>query len=166
MAKDPSIDLLLATLRYDANTGRIFWRERDRNLSGVEAGGVDARHGYRRIVVGGKSVLAHRIALAMSTGAWPEEVDHINGDRDDNRLCNLREVTRAENMSNKSRYRNNRSGCAGVHWHSQHRKWCAAIQKNGRRKTLGVYRDLGDAIRARKAAEKELGFHKNHGREK
>lgn len=164
MVSEISIGRLRSLFRYDSTAGRIFWRERDRNLTGVEAGGVDARNGYRRIRIGKRLVLAHRIAVAMSTGQWPDEVDHINGDRDDNRLCNLRKVTRAENMGNKSRYRNNKSGCAGVYWHAQHGKWCAAIQRNGKRRTVGLYLDLNEAIRARRLAEKELGFHENHGR--
>lgn len=150
--------------RLDRATGRLFWLKRDRNLTGKEAGGIDRRMGYRRVRLGGKLVLAHHIIVAMETGEWPEEVDHINGDRGDNRPCNLRSVSRAINMKNKAAYRSNKSGTVGVHWHRQHRKWCASIGMNGKSKTLGVFSDIRDAITARKSAEKELGFHKNHGR--
>lgn len=165
MSDEIPTDRLHSMFIYEPETGKILWRERDRNLTGTEAGGVDARNGYRRIRIGKKLVLAHRIAVAMSTGQWPEEVDHINGNRDDNRICNLRVVTRGENMANKARYTNNKSGCTGVHWHAQHGKWCATIQRNGKYRTIGIFKDLNDAISARKLAEKELGFHENHGRD-
>lgn len=165
MRTNPSIAALHQLLRYEPETGKLFWRERDRNLSGLEAGGVASSDGYRRVRINGQIRLAHRVILAMETGAWPAgQVDHINGDRSDNRLANLRSVSLAENMLNKARYATNKSGVTGVHWHRQHKKWCAAIQINGRRRTLGVFASIEDAVRARVSAQAEAGFHINHGR--
>lgn len=161
----PSVDRLRLLFDYDADTGRLVWKPRNRNLTGVEAGGVDASMGYRRVKIDGRLWLAHRIAIAITTGAWPEgEVDHINGKRDDNRIANLRAVPRAENAKNKARYRSNRSGVAGVYWHRQHRKWCAAVQVNGKRTTLGLFNSIEDARAARERAASDA-FHPNHGRE-
>jgi len=104
--------------------------------------------------------LEHRVAIAIVSGEWPNgEVDHINGIRHDNRLCNLRVVTKCENLRNKGKYRSNTSGRVGVHWHKQHRKWSAVIA--GR--TIGVFKNIEDAIAARELAEKECNYHENHG---
>ena len=156
---------LHAIFEYNPETGDLLWRVRNRNLTGTVAGGVDRRMGYRRVRLGGKLELAHRIIIAMTTGQWPEaQVDHINGDRDDNRIANLRAVDRAENLKNKAMYGNNKSGRTGVYWHGQHRKWCATISVATRIKHLGLFHDLDAAIIARRHAEVEYGFHPNHGR--
>lgn len=161
----PSIELLRETFRYDPETGHLIWLPRGRNLTGLVAGGVDPGHGYIRVRIGGKLYLAHRVALAITNGAWPEgQVDHINGVRSDNRLVNLRAVTRAVNLRNKAKYRSNTSGVTGVFWHKQHRKWCASICKDGKPRTLGVFVRIEDAIAARRAAEVQNQFHPNHGR--
>lgn len=161
----PSLGRLHQLFTLDPERGLLIWRERNRNLTGRVAGGVDPGHGYRRVRIDGQFYQAHRVVLAMASGRWPEgEVDHINGNRDDNRPSNLREVARAENLRNKARYRSNRSGRTGVHWHRQHRKWCAAICVGGKARTLGVFHSLEAAIAAREAAERELDFHPNHGR--
>lgn len=165
MRGNPSIATLNQLLRYEPETGKLFWRERNRNLTGIEAGGVGSPDRYRRVRINGQNRLAHRIILAMSNGEWPPaQVDHINGNRSDNRLCNLRPVQQSTNLRNKSRYRNNQSGCTGVHWCKITSRWAAAIQKDGQRITLGRFVDLADAIKARRAAEPALDFHPNHGR--
>lgn len=167
MRKPASIEALQALFDYEPDTGRLVWKQRDRSLGGKEAGGVDARMGYRRVRVAGRLVLAHRIAIALTLGEWPAgEVDHINGDRSDNRLANLRAVLRSDNAKNKARYSSNQSGAAGVYWHKQHRKWCAAYQANGKRTTLGLFASVEEAKSARIAALAAAGFHSNHGRER
>ncbi len=165
MRHNPSIETLRQLLRYEAETGRLFWLARDRNLSGLEAGGIASPDGYRRVRINGQMCLAHRVIMAMMHGEWPAaQVDHINGNRADNRLCNLRSVQRATNSRNKGRYRNNRSGCTGVHWCKLTSRWVAAIQKDGQRVPLGRFESLDDAIAARRAAEPAFDFHPNHGR--
>lgn len=159
------IDEARAKLLYCSETGVFTWRTRDRNLSGLKAGGVCPTSGYSRIRLGGRLISAHRIAVALAYGSWPDgEVDHINGNRTDNRLVNLRVVTRAINQRNKSKYKNNCTGVVGVHWHKQHRKWCAKIQKNKKNITLGVFHDFDQAVEIRRAAERKMQFHENHGR--
>lgn len=165
MLLEIDIDTLHRLFTYDPETGVILWKERDRNLSGVEAGGICPTSGYRRIKINSSLILAHRIAIAMVTGKWPEDqVDHINGVRADNRLANLRAVSRSENLVNKGRYRSNTSGVTGVSWHRQHRKWIASINRAGRRTTIGLFHNLDETAAARREAEKLNGFHPNHGR--
>ncbi len=159
--------------RYDAASGVLTWAERGQNefasawawtvwnkrFAGKPAGNAGGV-GYRKVRVGRSNYSIHRIAWLMVHGEFPSVLDHINGNRSDNRLSNLREVTVAENNRNASRRRDNTSGHSGVSWDNQRKYWVAFI---GRRK-LGRFHRLTDAIAARKAAELAHDFHMNHGR--
>ena len=117
--------------------------------------------GYKRAKFAGKFWLAHHLVWWMHHGSPPKEIDHINGNRQDNSIDNLREVTRAENTSNRKLFSTNKSGCPGVTWHSGNNTWVAKI----RQKHLGSFANKEDAIAARKQAEILDGkFHQNHGR--
>lgn len=121
--------------------------------------------GYRVGSVRKVLYLAHRVAWAMSTGEWPkDEIDHINGIREDNRLENLRSVTPSENRRNQGRPKDNTSGVMGVGWHSQKSKWRAFITVDRRMQHLGLFDRFEMAVAVRKEAEKLLGYHANHGR--
>lgn len=180
----PSIDALRQILNYDPETGEFVWRERtaetcrdgglggasgtarmiSRRVAGTKAGTVTPR-GYRMIQTLGKNMSAHRLAWALHYGLWPiGELDHINGDKDDNRIANLREVDRRENMRNRSMPKTNRSGHPGVIFHSARGKWQASIRVDGKLHYLGIFDDKADAVAARIEAEKQFGFHENHGR--
>jgi len=91
-------------------------------------------------------------------------IDHINGIKDDNRINNLRDVTRSQNHQNRKLAKHNTSGVIGVYWRSDTNKWAAQINSNNKRLVLGCYTNKQDAINARRLAEKNLGFHSNHGR--
>nr|WP_175479900.1 HNH endonuclease signature motif containing protein [Paracoccus homiensis] len=107
---------------------------------------------------------AHRVAWAVIHGRWPNgEIDHINGDRSDNRLANLREVTKRENHRNMAIRSDNTSGVTGVYWAREKGKWAAYI-KADKMVALGRYDTFAEAVAARRAAEKVLGYHPNHGR--
>lgn len=98
-------------------------------------------------------IYAHRVAWAVMTGAWPEtEIDHINGKRDDNRWINLREVSRMQNCWNSAPGKNNKSGVKGVSWYKRDGTWEASIRTDGKRRFLGRFPLLEDAIAARRAA--------------
>jgi hypothetical protein len=119
--------------------------------------------GYVRIRVGGELFLAHRLVFLYCFGSMPdEEVDHINGVRNDNRLVNLRQVSRAENSKNKKTPKNNTSGHAGVYFDKQAKKWVAIIKVNRKNIYLGFYKEKKDAINRRLLAVREYGFHENH----
>lgn len=119
--------------------------------------------GYLVFMLGKTQYTVHRVIWAIQTGKWPIEVDHINHDKQDNRWCNLREVTHSSNGKNLSLKKNNTSGITGVVWNKERKKWQAQIAPNGKMITLGRFENLEDAIDARKKAELKYGFHSNHG---
>ncbi len=155
-------------LSYDPDTGVFTWKV---SRGKVKAGDVSAcihtfgsGKSYRVIKLAGRQYLSHRLAWLYTRGHFPaREIDHINGDGTDNRLCNLRSVTHSENQKNIRLYSNNASGVCGVSWHKPSRKWLARIKADSKRLHLGLFEDLSDAIAARQEAEIKYGFHQNHG---
>lgn len=121
-------DVLKQYLHYDKDTG-IFTRLIRTSCSvkiGDVAGCVDC--GYIRLTLLGKKYHAHRLAWLYMTGKWPkQEIDHINGVRSDNKICNLREATHSENMKNYAKKSTNTSGYKGVSWSKRDRYWVASF---------------------------------------
>lgn len=151
-----------ASLDYNPDTG-VFTRKVSRFQGKGKAGSVAGYvnpSGYRRIMVNNRGMWAHRLAWVISTGSWPEgEVDHINGERDDNRLANLRACTHAENRQNMRRpQRNSTSGVLGVSFDKSRGKWCAKIKvkAEGRNRTIGRYATLELASAAYLAAKAKM----------
>lgn len=174
----PSPELLRKLLRYDSETGQLFWRERSREMFGNQRAFntwnsryaskpalTNNCHGYLQGAIFERKYLAHRVAWAIHTGEWPKnQIDHINGVKSDNRIENLREATSQENMRNVKRQRNNKSGVTGISWEARREKWLVQIGLNGKLKHVGYFSDFENAVAARKDAEMKYGFHKNHGR--
>lgn len=119
--------------------------------------------GYKSISVDGWKHRLHRLAFLYMEGYFPEQIDHINHKRDDNRWCNLREVNFKINARNMKKSRRNKSGVVGVHKHGSCDLWVAQIKNNNKTKHIGAFKNKNDAIIARKMAEVEFGYHKNHG---
>ena len=122
-------------------------------------------NGYRTAMFRGTVYKVHRLAWLYVYGEFPEhDIDHINGDRLDNRLDNLRHVKRSDNTKNRGVNHNNKTGCPGVHWEAGVGKYRARINRNGVRVCLGFYDDVNEAIKVRRQAEVDHNFHPNHGR--
>ncbi len=156
-------DALRDLVSYDPETGVFLWRDRpddigwSRKNAGKEAGWIDTSVGYRRIGLFNVYHWAHRLAWLYMVGPIQPggEIDHINGDRTDNRWDNLRVATHAQNGHNVGLRRNNTSGVKGVSWTASRGKWAATITMNGRLKHLGRFDNFEDAVAARRAAEAE-----------
>lgn len=178
----PSPDLLRQLLRYEPDTGKLYWRARpvemfkegprqqnacaiwNSRYANKEAFTAYSK-GYLVGAINYQNILAHRAAWAIYYGAWPkQQVDHINGQRDNNRLENLRLVSSSENSKNMGRSMKNKSGQTGVSWHKKSQKWSAYIWSNYKKKHLGLFSERNDAVKARKDAELKYGYHVNHGR--
>lgn len=150
-------------LSYDAETGEFRWKVAPaRNVkAGDLAGSVhrNARTGreYRRIWLKGNLYLAHRLAWLHMTGRWPAaQIDHRDGNGQNNQIANLREATRLENLRNRGSARNNTSGFKGVSWHAKRGKWESQIRFNGRKKYLGRFDSPEAAYAAYCAAAAEF----------
>ncbi len=157
---------------YDPKTGIVTWTENVHNKSnsrpGDKAGGM-MPIGYigTAFRIGGEKKFAymHRIAWMLTHKKWPEgQIDHINGNRADNRLENLRDVPLGTNRKNMKKPKNNTSGYMGIGWDKGRNKWNVKIGVNGKTVNIGRFKELDEAIAAREQAEIEYGFHKNHGR--
>jgi HNH endonuclease/AP2 domain len=163
--------LLRQLIRLDERTGKLFWLARkfpsswNTRLAGKEAFLADNGNGYKVGTIFNKKYYAHRVAWAVAHGEWPNgHIDHINHDRSDNRIANLRVVTHAENSKNQSLRSSNTSGVTGVSFAKAKSKWIASICRNGKQVSLGYFDNLADASHARQLAARNAGYHENHGR--
>ena len=181
----PPVDFLRKILRYDAETGTLYWRERpedtfrsgtqsaehiskrwNKKCAGTPAGTI-YKTGYVRVqwrAMGVKSYLAaHRVAWVIHHGRIPAcEIDHINGDRADNRISNLREVTRVQNNRNKKKRKDNTSGATGIYL-TPNGKFRAIMRSGGVNINLGTFSNKFDAILVRLLTEKKYEYTMRHG---
>ena len=152
----PPLEELKEVLGYNPDTGILTWTEKPcKNIEiGQEAGSVKP-NGYRHIQFKRKRWHTHRLVYYMYHGIDPleKEVDHINRNRLDNRIENLRLVTSSQNLMNSGSYKNNTSGFKGVYWDKIKKNWRTLIIVNGKRIQLGSFINKEDAIKARKEAE-------------
>lgn len=173
------IAILRQLLRYEPETGKLYWLPRPVSMfktrqqggtwntryANTEAFTSTYQNGYGQGCVQYRKFLAHRVAWALYYGSWPDgDVDHINGVRTDNRIANLRCVTRSANLRNQKRSMKNTSGVTGVVWDAARSKWKASIKVNGKNHHLGRFDSYTEAVAVRKSAEVIHNFHPNHGR--
>lgn len=138
---------------YDPDTG-LFRRLKPGGKAKVgDVTGWAHNAGYVAITVQNNDVLAHRLAWLLMTGEWPSGVvDHIDGNRKNNKWSNLRDCTHAENCRNRGAGKNSKSGIKGVSWHKASRKWRVQVGIGGRNVNVGYFDDIEQARTARDAA--------------
>ena len=163
----PSPELLRQLVRYEPETGRLFWLPRPRKMfpsdgsartwntrfAGQFALSAHNSKGYLVGAIFYKKIFSHRAIWAIQTGAWPINfIDHINGVRDDNRWLNLREATQQQNAKNKRPQHGLSSKYLGVWRHTGDKKWCVRISIDGKQKYIGLFACEEEAARAYDAA--------------
>lgn len=177
MSAVPPVEWVRQFLRYEPETGKLYWLPRPRELcadersfqiykavnEGKEALTADNGTGYRCGIIKGRKFKAHRVAWALHYGEWPAGlIDHINHDRSDNRIENLRDVDDQGNARNQKLRHDNSSGRVGVSFHHFSGLWQAQWRDNGR-KVARYFRSFDEAAEARSAFENCAGYHPNHG---
>lgn len=170
-----SVSRLRDLLILDEVSGSLVWRHRcevefktaramaswNARYAGKQAG--SATNGYLQLSVDDVSLRYHRVVWAMAYGQWPLlDIDHINHDRRDNRLENLRSVSRAENNRNHGPHRRATIGAPGVR-KTRQGNWSASIGFGKNRRYLGRFATIEAASEAAAKARLEMGFHQNHG---
>ncbi len=170
--------LLPELMEYCPASGMLTWKVRketlfksrrdcnawNTNFAGTPALNYINNHGYKMGRLLGVNVKAHRAIWAIETGDWPKlQIDHIDGDRANNRWDNLREVSAAENMKNRAICGHNKSGYTGVFWCKRKQMWMAYIIIGKRQTSLGHFSNIEDAAAARAAANEKNGFSPRHG---
>lgn len=152
----PDVAELQRCLHYDPETGKLTWKVRRQKVQlGAEAGYITPQ-GYIRVTLAGQRHFAHRLIWCLVYGGCPPdlEIDHINGDGTDNRLCNLRFASRSQNMANRGPQKNNKCRFKGVFRHGK--RWRACIQVCGQKQHLGCFDSPTLAHQAYLRAAKEL----------
>lgn len=141
---------------FDYRGDGLYWKKTfSKAVQGDRAGLIDM-FGYRLVGVDGEIYKEHKLVWLWHTGTYPKYLDHVNGDRSDNRLGNLRECTSSQNSQNRARASNNTTGFKGVYFDKATQKFRARIYINGQRKGLGYFLTGEEAAQAYAAAAKEV----------
>jgi len=139
---------------YNADEGLLFWKVNHGVAKKGEVAGGVATTGYVHIFLNGESYRLHRLIWILENDENPlQDIDHIDRNKTNNRISNLRLATRSQNMINTGRYKNNTSGVKGVGFEKRSGKWRAYICVNHKRISLGYGVNFDDAVRIRKEAE-------------
>lgn len=159
-----TVERLLELFTINEQTGALCRKVRAANVKAGSVAGSLGRNGYLYTSVDGRLMLVHRVVYAMVNGDWPvADVDHINGERSDNRPSNLRAASRSQNMMNGSLRSDNKSGFKGVFWDSRKCKWRAEVKADGKRRFLGYFEVKESAAHAaanfREINHKEFARH-------
>jgi hypothetical protein len=176
MKQYPTQKQIKALLDYNPLTGSFIWKQRpfeafkkgiyqerdwinwNKRYAGTPAGCLNS-DGYVAIRINGVLCWGHRVAYIYMYGSAPKnDIDHINRNTIDNRIVNLRDVYRSQNMQNSALQQNNSSGVRGVSFNRQRDKWESYITLDTRRRRLGLFKDFDDAVKARYEAEIKYGF--------
>jgi len=161
LIKTPSDEILARIyeyISYNSITGELTWLKRRSNRckAGMLIGAIKSDDGRRQFELFGYHLYAYRAAWFLYYGEWPtNEIDHINGDVDDNRICNMREVGRRINMTNCKIHRSGK--VPGYTFDKDRKLFSASIQINKKRISLGRYKKRSDAILAYNKKREEIG---------
>ena len=158
-------EFLKAVLNYDQDTGIFTWKVSPaRQVFSGDIAGTKRKDEYIQIKVDNELILSHRLAWIYMYGYLPKYIDHINGQRDDNRITNIREVSNQQNSLNSKISKNNTSGIKGVYWDKNRNKWAVRLFVNGKCKFFKRFDDMDLAkLVIEEVRNKYHGKYANHG---
>jgi hypothetical protein len=139
---------------FEYRDGHIYWREIINGRKDKQPAGRINGRGYRIISIWNREAkkykvyLVHRVIFLMQHGYLPKVLDHIDGDKDNNKISNLREATQSQNMYNRKINKNNTSGYKGVKWSKQKKKYIGMIKTNGKEYYVGAFNLAEEAAKA------------------
>ena len=146
---------------YEPDTGFLRWKEGKSNMVKNSKSGCKNASGYLIVTINSKSHRVQRVIWIYMFNHIPSGfyIDHINGNKTDNRLCNLRLATNSQNQQNRPAPQNNTSGYRGVTWHKQASKWMARICLDNKRVSLGLFETAEEAYKAYRLKASEIYTH-------
>ena len=151
---------LKEVVRYNKQTGLFYWRVSTGKAKRGEVAGHTDSVGYTKVSIDGVKYFAHRLVWLYVYGAWPtQNIDHKDLCRSNNRLSNLRDVGQSINGLNGPLRRNNSSGYTGVSYDARRHEWVAYVNRARRKKHLGAYKNLAEAVAARRSALAQIFQH-------
>mgnify|MGYP000166735034 CR=1 FL=1 len=141
---------------FDYRDGQLIWKKcRNTTVLGKPAGAVGGR-GYVNVTLNGKTCTAHRLIYLLKHGYVPDMIDHIDRNKTNNRIENLRPATVSQNVCNREAPANSTSGIKGVRFHKRDKKWIAYAKINGKQKHIGSFASVEAATFAASAVRKAL----------
>jgi hypothetical protein len=144
--KSVDLDVIREAFEVNENTGQLINKINRRKARSGEIAGTPRPDGYLQVCVNRTILLVHRVIFALENGYWSDlEIDHINGNKKDNRPSNLREATKSQNGANKRLCRN---GLKGASWCKRAKKWRATLRKDGKQLHIGLFNTAHEAHEA------------------
>jgi len=157
----PTVQQLNDRFTYNPESGDLVWKNGRRK---GRVAGSTVSGGYKAVNLDGRSILVHRLVWKMFKGTDPEQIDHINGVRVDNKIGNLRSVTAKQQARNRKKCSRNTSGVMGVSWIASRSLWEVRIHAEDGMQWLGHFKCKLEAVAERLRAEREHNYHPNHNR--
>ena len=149
MSEHPHKECPFSVFRYNPEEGTLYRTDLNRFV-----GTLCKDTGYSRLTFQNKSYLSHRLIWYLQKSTWPDQIDHVNGDRSDNTWTNLREVSSREQSFNKKGWSS--CGVKGVYWHKSKGKWHTRVRADGKVHQVGYYDSLEEAAKAYQDKAKHL----------
>lgn len=158
------MDYEIAKSLFEYQDGFLVWKKSTGTIKAGKKVESVSNRGYVVVQISGKRYLAHRVIWMLLNCRMPAMIDHIDGNKQNNLIDNLREVDNTLNHWNERKRSTNNSGYKGVWWHKQSKRWEAACRVNGKQITIGRFERIEDAVEAvKKFREQQHGEYANHG---
>jgi hypothetical protein len=127
---------------FNYKNGNLYWKKNKGTALADSLAGCIATNGYRQIRINGKKHLAHRVIFFMFYGYFPKEIDHIDHNKDNNSIENLRPTNASDNCKNVRKKSSNKTGCKNVCWVKRDKKYRVHLRINGKQKCFGYFNDI------------------------